>query len=100
MMMCVFLIVLFFPTIYYTTKRSYNNQIPQTERRIEVLNDLFMNKETEFKGQKLKVITDNYISPMLFYKYKLKENNTDLIICNTNELQSGDKVVTGSDSIK
>jgi 4-amino-4-deoxy-L-arabinose transferase-like glycosyltransferase len=96
----VLLISLFAPAIYYAAKRSQNNQIPQAERRIEALHEFFMNKESEYKGQTLKVITDNYISPMLFYKYKLKQNNTDLIICNSNELQPGDKVVTGNDSIK
>lgn len=97
---CVLLVVVFFPVIYYAVKRSYNNQIPQSERRIEILHEFFMNKGADFANQKLNVISDNYISPLLFYKYKLVQNNTDLIICNTNELQSGDMVVTGSDSVK
>ncbi len=94
------LIALFVPAIYYAAKRSYNNVIPQTERRLEILHEFLMNKGNEFNGQKLKVITNDYISPMLFYKNKLKQNNTELTICNTSELQSGDKVVTGNDSVK
>jgi 4-amino-4-deoxy-L-arabinose transferase-like glycosyltransferase len=96
---CVLLFAVFFPAIYYAAKRSYNNHIPQGERRTEVLHDFLMNKGTDFKGQKLKVISSNYISPMLFYKYKLKQENTDLIICDPKDLQSGDIVVVESDSI-
>lgn len=96
----VLLIAIFLPAIYYAAKRSYNNQIPQQERRIEIVHDFFLHNIDNFKNQKLKVITDNYISPMLFYKYMLKDRNTDLVICNAQELQSGDIVVIGNDSIK
>jgi hypothetical protein len=100
MAFCTLIFALFFPAIYYAVKRSYNNQIPQQERKLEILHEFFMNNGNEFKNQKLKVITADYISPMLFYKYKLKQYNTDLVICNANDLESGDKVVVGSDSIK
>lgn len=96
----MFLIAVFIPVTYYAAKRSYNNVIPQQERRIEVVHDFFFNNIDNFKNQKLKTVTEDYISPMLFYKYALKENNTELIICKTNELQAGDLVVVGNDSIK
>lgn len=94
------LIAVFIPVTYFAAKRSYNNQIPQSERRIEVVHDFFLNNIDNFKNQKIKAVTENYISPMLFYKYALKERNTELIICNSNELQTGDLVVAGNDSIK
>ena len=37
---------------------------------------------------------------MLYYKYCFNERNRNLIICNANEIQKGDIVITGDDSIK
>lgn len=96
----VIMFLFFAPVVFYAIKRSYNNQIPQGERRIEIIHEFFSKNIDGFKNQKLKVLTENYITPMLFYKYMFKERNTDLIICNANELQTGDLVVTGNDSIK
>lgn len=98
--MSMLLMLVFFPSVYYAVKRSYNNQIPQSERKIEVLHDFLITKGAEFNNKTLKVISENYISPMLFYKYKMKQDNGNLVICNTNELQSGDYVLAGNDSIK
>jgi 4-amino-4-deoxy-L-arabinose transferase-like glycosyltransferase len=98
--MCLLLVALFFPAIYYAVKRSYNNQIPQQERRLEVVHDFFTSNFNDFPYQKMKIINDNYISPMLFYKYKYGRNNIELVICNTGELQTEDIVITGNDSIK
>jgi 4-amino-4-deoxy-L-arabinose transferase-like glycosyltransferase len=93
---CVFI----FP-VYFACKRSFNNDIANDGLgRAEVVADYLHKNRDNLKYDKLSVVNEYFIGPLLFYKYSLKEKDKQITIASVDKLDKETVLLTGNDSIK
>lgn len=88
--------------VYFAIKRSHNNDIPdQHTRRIEVVSEYFHNHKENLPYNTITVGNEQYITPLLFYKYYFRDTYAKTItLGNASTLKAEEIFITGNDSVK